>query len=498
MKIGTKLLFAFGAIAFLIILSGYIGSTEINKLYFAYNKVQYELLPAVSSLSEIEATLPIIELEPSEYLNEPDNEHPEELREAQERIKASLLTFGQLAGDDKASSLSNEVDELFAMAHEIIALKDSGADKLALDQMFSELDDKLDEFHEELDAEKALISQELDESGETLRRDIEIAYQLAITLAAVAGILAILVGLYITHSISRPISKLTYAADQIGKGNYEVETSVSKSSDEIGSLSIHFGKMKEELKNKERMQKEFLSIASHELRTPIQPIISYAEMAVKGIISPNAALKVIANEGHRLLHLANDILDVTKIEGGRMKYYMEEIQMNEFISEIVRSHQSVNINNGSPIEMRLVINTGPSASVYGDRMRLAQVMNNILGNATKFTTKGSVTVETALKNKSEFHISISDTGPGIPSDMIPHIFKKFVAQSGTINNQQGSGLGLFISRAIVNAHGGRIHVSNNPNGIGATFTIVLPTTLTIDDNNNDDDTKSAAINETHA
>ena len=158
-----------------------------------------------------------------------------------------------------------------------------------------------------------------------------------------------------------------------------------------------------------------------------------------------------------------------------MKYSMEKVQLNELVSETVQSHQLVNTD--SDVQLQMSLNTEPGLSIYADRMRLTQVMNNIVGNALKFTSKGSVIVETSKsggEHGDEVKIRVSDTGAGIAPDVLPRIFGKFVTHGGTINNQQGSGLGLFISKSIIETHGGRISASNNPDGVGSTFTITLP------------------------
>jgi len=204
--------------------------------------------------------------------------------------------------------------------------------------------------------------------------------------------------------------------------------------------------------------------------------MSYAELAGKGKIPHDTALIIIAAQARRLLHLTNDILDVSRIEGGRMKYNLEKVGVNDIISEIVLSHQSVNADKNSNVQINLLLNTDKSVTIHADRMRMSQVLNNVIGNAIKFTSKGAVNVEASYLNdqRKDVRITVSDTGPGISPEIIQRIFGKVVAQTGTINNQQGTGLGLFISKAIVEGHGGRIFASNNSNGVGATFTIILP------------------------
>lgn len=474
MRLQYKLISAFGVIAILISLAGYLGSSQINSLASAYYEQQNEQLPAVSSLADLKGTLPLVQLEPALYLDKPDPEHLEELAKAEEQMNLALITYGNTVGQEKVATMKNDLDELFTLSREIIALKDSDTNQELIDERVIYLDDKADAFREELTFAIDQITEEVRTSGEKLRDDIQFTLQLTIVLSISAAALAIVVLIFTSSSISRPISRLKQAADQIGKGNFEVETKVSQSSDEIGELCVHFGNMKDALKNKEKLQNDFISIASHELRTPIQPILSYAELASRGTIKTDEALKVILREGKRLQRLTNDILDVSRIDSGRITYDMEKVLINELVSEIVSAFTASFKRDDVSLLMQL--NTPEGLTVYADNMRIRQVLNNITGNALKFTPSGEVRIQTDnLEGKGIVQISISDTGPGIPSEVLPNLFGKFVTNNIKIENKQGSGLGLFISKAIVEAHNGTITARNNDGGHGATFTITLPT-----------------------
>lgn len=363
--------------------------------------------------------------------------------------------------------------ELVLLGREIFVLKDNGASDQVLNEKFGQLDDRLDVFIHELDEEEQLITRNTQDSFMAVSDDIQLTLNLTAILAATAAAIAIVVGVYNTYSISRPISKLRDAAREIGRGNFNVETRVTKSTDEIGELSSQFGKMKEELRQKERMQNEFISVASHELRTPVQPVLGFADLALKGQVPADEALKIIMKEGRRLQRLTNDILDVSRIEGGRINYTMEDVKLNELVMNVVDSCR-VNIGNG--VSLKAVLNTEEDLTIHGDKERLTQVLANILDNAVKFTKEGAIVVETGSVNngKRQVMIKISDTGGGIPQELLPNLFGKFVTKGIGRENRQGTGLGLFISRAIVEAHNGNISAQNN--GAGATFTISLPVT----------------------
>lgn len=224
-----------------------------------------------------------------------------------------------------------------------------------------------------------------------------------------------------------------------------------------------------ELKRKDRLKDEFISIASHELRTPIQPILGFVSLAKKGKIDPDTAWDGILRHAKRLQHLTNEILDVSRIESGNLVLHMEKVSINDIIMDVINTLKP-NINNEVSLNVRLDENV----EVYIDKIRINQVITNILDNAIKFTKHGEISIESrVLKNKERIEISISDTGGGIPEDLLPVLFEKFVTKSMYDGNQYGVGLGLFISRAIVNAHKGEITAYNNDRG-GATFIITLP------------------------
>ncbi len=472
LRLQTRLISAFLLIGILIGLAGYIGFSGLGKLSTAFDKEKDEHFPAYSSLSEIKATLPLIQLEPSEYINKPDIEHKEELEEAEEHIHEALLVYGKTGGAQKMSVMQQDVDELFDLSEEIISLNDEGATSESTQQVFDQLDEKLEFFADKLDAEKELIAEELDLSAQNLKNDIELTFNMTAILTASAVTIALVIGIYISRSVSSPISKLKEAADQIGKGNFDVSTKFWKADDEIGQLCSHFEKMKDQLKNKDKMQNEFMSIASHELRTPIQPILGYSELAAKGKIGTDEALKIIVREAKRLQRLANDILDVTRIESDQLKYTMESVDLNEVVSNVVET-QKVSVSNDVTLQAK--INETEGIHIFGDKTRMMQVLNNIIGNAMKFTRRGHISIQSDfLKEESKVLLTISDTGNGIPAEILPNLFGKFVTRNIRNENQQGSGLGLFISRAIVNAHNGHISARNNEDGIGATFTIILP------------------------
>ena len=237
-------------------------------------------------------------------------------------------------------------------------------------------------------------------------------------------------------------------------------------------------KANEQLKEAHRLKDEFISIASHELRTPIQPILNYVELSEKGLIEPKNALKIIRDQARRLTKLANDILDVSRIETGNLSYNMQKLMINDILTEVVNTCKYVQFKS-SKIARRISIETKLTNDVelYLDKMRISQALTNVLQNSIKFTGEGKIMVETfILAEKGLFEIRISDTGIGISKEILPKLFGKFVTKTAGDDdlNKHGTGLGLFITKSIIQAHRGDIFAQNNESGKGATFVITLP------------------------
>jgi PAS domain S-box-containing protein len=261
------------------------------------------------------------------------------------------------------------------------------------------------------------------------------------------------------------IKKQRELTKQLKKANEELKT-ITK---ETANLAIELEKANQELKRKDRLKDEFISIASHELRSPIQPILGFATLAKSGKIDQQQALEGVIKHALRLQRIANDILDVSRIESDELTYVFEKVRINEVIFDIVNSEKT-HLVNGVVIETNL----DKDIEIEADKDRITQALTNVIGNAAKFTKEGRIKIESYIHAETgKIEIKVSDTAGGIPKDVLPHLFGKFVTKNIGCEVLHGTGLGLFISKAIVNTHKGQIVADNNNLG-GATFTIILP------------------------
>ena len=226
----------------------------------------------------------------------------------------------------------------------------------------------------------------------------------------------------------------------------------------------------EKLKVHDKMQKEFINVAAHELRTPVQPILGLSEVLLskKGNIEDYFDLvSAINRNAKRLQHLTEDILDVTRIESHTLILHKEEVDVCEKISNVI---DDIKDQINDPGKLRVVFNQ-PKNPVYvsADKTRLYQVIANLLNNAIKFTKEGTISINVEDKENSQVTISVKDTGAGISPEIAPRLFTKFVTTSDA-----GTGLGLYLSKSIVDAHGGKMWAQNNPEKVGATFGFTFP------------------------
>ena len=232
----------------------------------------------------------------------------------------------------------------------------------------------------------------------------------------------------------------------------------------------------EQLKVHDRMQSEFINVAAHELRTPIMPILGDAEYIEHKFDITNEIVEVdketiasIIRNAKRLDRLATDILDVTRIESKSLKLNKEQFDLSEVLSTCLQDlkEQMENDDTGRNVKISY---TPRSLLVEADKGRITQVILNLLRNAIKFTSEGVISID-AFRKDDKVIVSVKDTGPGIDPEIVPRLFSKFVTKS-----DKGTGLGLFISKSIVDAHRCTIWAENNPDGKGCTFTFSIPST----------------------
>jgi signal transduction histidine kinase len=294
------------------------------------------------------------------------------------------------------------------------------------------------------------------------------SYSLLTAVFASVAILTIFL-LKWSNSMEKEVIKRTH---ELNRSNVKLAIM----SQELKNSNLSLQKANVQLRQNDKLQKEFINMAAHELRTPIQPILGLTDVLLDKTSDPHQSqlLEVIMRNARRLQRLSGDILDVSRIESSSLKLSRIPMELNEVIQSVVNDFE-----NGSKLErnkmVKIFFEPTDSIIVSIDKDRIFQVLSNLLNNALKFTKHGSVMININLddddENNKVVKVTIQDTGIGINQELMPNLFSKFVTSS-----YNGTGLGLFISKGIIEAHGGRIWAENNSNGVGASFSFSLPIT----------------------
>lgn len=306
-------------------------------------------------------------------------------------------------------------------------------------------------------------------------------------LGILAGFMALGAWLAAAH-VTRPIRELRAAAARIAEGGHVKRLEID-TRDEVSALASDFNKMAEiiaqrekeltdknaELARSSELKSQFLATVSHELRTPLTAIVGYCQVLKDGLQGPvtdgqTEVLQRIALQAEGLVHQINQLLDVTRIEAGRMELALERVVLAEAVEQAYKAVEPSLKQKWLRFDLEM---SGDPVVVAADFERLRQVFTNLLSNAVKFTEKGGITV-TIRTVEGVAEVVVDDTGCGIPREQQETIFEEFrQADEGARRKHGGSGLGLAIARRIVEMHDGTLTVASEP-GVGATITVRIP------------------------
>jgi signal transduction histidine kinase len=226
----------------------------------------------------------------------------------------------------------------------------------------------------------------------------------------------------------------------------------------------------EKLKHYSKIQEEFINIASHEIKTPVQSILTYSELLYSNHneIHPEY-IEAIYRNALRLQRLSRNLLDITKMENGTLTLKNEKFDISELVSSTIQDFVMHAYNSGIKTKnIQFLFSPTGSIWVYADKDRIAQVISNLIDNAFKFTQMGNISIN-ITKREDRIITSVKDSGIGIDTQIAPKLFSKFATSS-----ENGIGLGLYIAKNIVESHDGKIWFQNNPNKIGATISFEIP------------------------
>lgn len=289
-----------------------------------------------------------------------------------------------------------------------------------------------------------------------------------------ATVVAILVAIYVSSQLAHPISELVDASRLVAKGDYARHVEVG--SGELGELAASFNQMAASLEATERRRRELIGDVAHELRTPITSLTGYIEGLEQGVFEPGPdTWRILGDEASRLARVVDDLSELWRAEAQDIAFVLEDLDGPTVVRDAVQRHRAAAAARQIDLDAVVDRPVNPRA----DRARLAQVVDNLVANAIRYTPEGGrVRIRLAALG-SDVRIDVTDTGRGLTGEQLEHVFERFYrADPSRSREAGGSGLGLAIAKALIEAMGGRIWATSPGQGQGATFGIDLPAAST--------------------
>ena len=289
--------------------------------------------------------------------------------------------------------------------------------------------------------------------------------------------LALAIAFALWRSISRPVHDLAQGMAAVADGNFGHRLSVSPDRrDEFGRLSGSFRTMAAQLAQLDRLKAEFISVASHEIKTPLNVILGYLQLLDEGVYGPVSTrqrdiIRTLDTQTRSLARLVHQLLDVSRFEAGGGKIYPRPTDLRRFLHDLESTFRVLSMQRG--IHFEVEYGDDLPVEVHWDADRMNEVLGNLLSNAFKFTERDGRIILRVEAIDDQIQLAVSDTGAGIPPSQLPHIFEKFYQADNQGPSLGGTGLGLAIAKQIVVAHGGAI-VADSTLAVGTTFTITMP------------------------
>ncbi|MGH7482465.1 MAG: ATP-binding protein [Longimicrobiales bacterium] len=476
MGLRTRLFLTFGGIALLVLAPALFAVSrlaEVRNIAFAQRGRHAAAKEAIGS---IETSIAELDRLLRSYVIDPDDALRRQIDSTLIRAGEQLQQLRESSYDAQSAEAQLELARLDSAAKRIEAYVEDGQLVLAT-AYFERVKPVLTNAQEALRPVDLAIDRR--SLGEVVRAQqiSEAAYSATLLVAAISLILALLFAAWTTRVLTRPLIELRAHMAGVAGGDFEVPPGLPyERDDEIGDLSRSFRSMAQQLAELDRLKAEFVSFASHELKTPINVIGGYADLMTEGLYGPISdeqrdVLQRLQEQTVSLAQQVSQLLDISRIEAGGFRVQPTEVSLEDVMGGLRRTFEPLAEQKRIRFSAELDDSAPRVINADADRLR-NELLGNLISNAFKFTPEGGRIRVRAAKSDSSLRIDVSDTGAGIPADELPFIFEKFY-QVGPEARAKGSGLGLAIARQVTEAHGGAISAESQL-GRGTTFHIDLP------------------------
>ncbi|HUF11619.1 MAG TPA: HAMP domain-containing sensor histidine kinase [Longimicrobiales bacterium] len=477
MKLRTRLLLTWAAIVVLLVGSGLYALNQLTRLQGIAEELQGFDAQASAALGRLQVSVSDLDRALRSYVAVPSTELRDRIRATLASSQTHIDVLKRSGFENAVGETETRIDALEEASEDIISIVETGRTEAATTYLES-VKESLTEAQLSIDGVAAAIDRRGQARVEHAQSISAATSTTALLALGAAFVVALVLGAWTTRAVTAPLTQVQQAMSRVADGEFVVPSDLPyERRDELGDLSRSFRTMTARLAELDRMKAEFISVASHELKTPLNVIGGYAELLDDGVYGPleakqHEALESIQDQTRTLTDLVNQLLDLSRIEAGGFRVEVMDVESEELFGAVRRMFEP--LAKQKNIDFRVVIDDVFPRVLRADPDRLRnEVLGNLLSNAFKFTPDGgSIRLDAHPGVDGRVGIDVTDSGGGIPQEELQHIFDKFY-QVGQEARVQGSGLGLAIAREIVEVHGGEISAESAP-GRGTTFRILLP------------------------
>lgn len=476
MTVRFRLFLTLGGIILLLVIPAVYGTLQLDRLTDLAVELEVDHADDILAVGQVRASLVDLHHLQRNYVATPDEVFRERMNGELALMRSHLGHLTSSLGQEELRPLQEIATALENANHHLEDLVETGRTEEATAY--------LDEVRPLADAGRSALNRVADLLDIRGREAVAYAQEVSSSAArttALAAIIALLLtlglGLWTTDALSRPLRRLSEATSRVADGEFRTPEHLPyERADEIGDLSRSFGSMTGRLAELDRLKAEFVSLASHELKTPINVIAGYTELLDEGLYGDleekqREVLRLVQEQTRALTRLVNQLLDLSKFEAGGLRVEPQPVDVKKLLSEVEQSFRALAAQKQIDFRVEADPSMPDTALLDHDRIR-HEVLSNLLSNAFKFTGTGGRIQVLGTAREGDLGLRVVDTGVGIPEDQLEYIFEKYY-QIGEDARAKGSGLGLAIAKHIVEAHGGRINASSTV-GEGTEFDIILP------------------------
>jgi signal transduction histidine kinase len=476
MRLRSRLILGLLNIAVLLLVPLVIALRALDELHVTTQALRTGEFAASLMLSRVRAQTDAAAAVEVSHVVQPTPETGRLLATEVARLQSVTDSLRVLTRDATASDVAQAVRRVARIAADEVApsISTAALDTLSERQMVP----ALGRVHDAIGRAERALTVRITERVDNATAATEDAWRTAGWALAIALGLVILVATWLTSTISRPIRDLEVGMKKVASGEFGHQLTVApRRDDEFGRLAASYQSMARQLAELDKLKAEFVSVASHELKTPLNVILGYLQLLEEGLYGQlnEQQLEVLATieaQCQSLNRLVKQLLDVSRFEAGGGKLEPRTIKLDLFLRELESAFKVLAMQRG--VNFQVTRDPALPETVFWDEDRMNEVLGNLLSNAFKFTDRGGRVELGVFSVPSGVTMEVRDTGAGIAPDQLPYVFEKFYqADNQSAAAAKGTGLGLAIAKEIVEAHRGTITV-HSALGHGTTFTITLP------------------------